>query len=95
VPCGAGERHTGTIRQRRTLLAALARTLSRMAAMKGVRMAALSVRYLGRMLRAVADRLDPEGTAEVLRLESDGPAVIFRLDGHPYAAMLEEQVPHG
>jgi hypothetical protein len=66
-----------------------------MAAMKGVRMAALSVRYLGRMLRAVADRLDPEGTAEVLRLESDGPAVIFRLDGHPYAAMLEEQVPHG
>jgi hypothetical protein len=69
-----------------------------MAAMKGDgRMAAFSVRYLGRMLRAVADRLDPDGAQVVdeLQIVSDGPAVIFRLDGHPYAAVIAEQLAHG
>lgn len=58
-------------------------------------MAALGFKYLGRMLRAAGDWLDPDGSVEVLQLESDGPAVIFRLDGYPYAAVLEEDMAHG
>jgi hypothetical protein len=68
-----------------------------MAAMKGVRMAALGLRYLGRMLRVVADRLDPDGVvaAGELHLVADGPAVIFPLDGQAYAAVLAEDMAHG
>jgi hypothetical protein len=80
-----------------TALAAPRSSLPPMAAMKGVRMAALSVRYLGRMLRVMADRLDPDGVVVPgeLHLVADGDAVIFRLDGHPYAAVLAEDVAHG
>jgi hypothetical protein len=68
-----------------------------MAAMKGVRMAALGLRYLGRMLRAAGDRLDPDGVRAVddLQIAFGDSAVLFRLDGDQYIGVAPEDVNHG
>jgi selenophosphate synthetase-related protein len=63
-------------------------------------MAALGLRYLGRMLRAAGDRLDPDGGVRVvevedLRIAFGDSAVIIRMDSDPFLVVSAEGVKHG